>query len=63
MKDYNCTIYSHLGKANVVINALSRKKVGQLLVLRIEQKNLIKDFENMKIEVLMPSAQITMKLC
>lgn len=62
MKDYDYTIHYHHGKPNVVSDALHRKKVGQLLVLRTEQKQLIKDFENMKIQVLMPSARIAVKL-
>ena len=28
LKDYDCEILYHLGKANVVADALSRKKVG-----------------------------------
>ena len=29
LKDYDCTINYHLGKANVVVDALSRKTVEQ----------------------------------
>jgi hypothetical protein len=52
VKDYDCTISYHPGKANVVADALSRKNMGQLSVLCTRQDQLIKEFENMRIEVL-----------
>lgn len=33
IKDYDCTIHYHLGKANVVIDALSRKSSSSLACL------------------------------
>ncbi|XP_022872263.1 uncharacterized protein LOC111391300 [Olea europaea var. sylvestris] len=39
-------------KANIVADALSRKKMGQLLALCTRQDHLIRDFENSRIEVL-----------
>ena len=32
LKDYNCTIKYYLGKANVVIDTLSRKNKGMAMV-------------------------------
>ena len=34
LKDYDCTIQYHFGKANVVVDALSRKSVGFMAYLR-----------------------------
>lgn len=35
LKDYDCIILYHSGKANLVTNTLSRKIMGHLLALRI----------------------------
>lgn len=29
-KDYNCTIEYHLGRANIMVDAFSRKAIGSL---------------------------------
>ena len=34
LKDYNCIIQYHLGKANVVVDAFSRKLVNSLVAIR-----------------------------
>ena len=34
LKDYDCSILYHPGKANVVADALSRKSAGPILVLK-----------------------------
>ena len=36
LKDYDCDILYHLGKANVVADALSRKSSGSLAQISIE---------------------------
>jgi hypothetical protein len=51
IKDYNCEINYHLGKANVVADALSRKSMVELATLGISQPQLIKELVGMGLEV------------
>ncbi|CAA0810106.1 Uncharacterized mitochondrial protein AtMg00860, partial [Striga hermonthica] len=51
VKDYDCTINYHPGKANVVVDALSRKGEGQLYYMITQQNQLVRDFTKMQIEV------------
>ena len=51
IKDYDCEINYHPGKANVVIDALSRKSMVELAALEISQPYLIKKFAGMGLEV------------
>ncbi|KAL8145815.1 hypothetical protein AgCh_003819 [Apium graveolens] len=51
IKDYDCAINYHPGKANVVADALSRKERLNMLT---SSEELIKDFEKMEIEVQTP---------
>ena len=41
LKDYDCTIYYHPGKANVVADALSRKSTGSLAYMQTIQLPLM----------------------
>ena len=50
VKDYDCEIHYHPGKANVVADALSRKKMGQVAALTA-QKSLWKEFERLSLEI------------
>ncbi|TYK28168.1 pol protein [Cucumis melo var. makuwa] len=50
MKDYDCEILYHPGKANVVADALS-KKVAHSAVLITKQTPLLRDFERVGIAV------------
>ncbi|WRX25834.1 Reverse transcriptase/retrotransposon-derived protein [Theobroma cacao] len=43
LKDYNCTILYHPGKANVVADALSRKSMGSLAHIFADRRFLIKE--------------------
>jgi len=52
MKDYDLAIHYHPGKANVVIDALSRKSGGSLAALLTMQIGLLKEIEKMQLEVL-----------
>jgi hypothetical protein len=51
IKDYDCEINYHPGKANVVANALSRKSTVELAALGISQPRLIKELIGMGLEV------------
>ena len=51
IKDYDCTINYHPGKANVVADALSRKEKLKLLV---SSEELIREMEKLEIEVKIP---------
>ena len=48
IKDYDCTINYHLGKANIVADALSRKDKLKML---ISAEELIQEFERSELEV------------
>ena len=43
LKDYDCTILYHPGKANVVADALSRKSMGSLAHVSVHQRPLVKE--------------------
>ena len=43
LKDYDCTILYHPGKANVVTDALSRKSMGSLSHVSVHQRPLVKE--------------------
>ncbi|KAK0590096.1 hypothetical protein LWI29_022628 [Acer saccharum] len=51
VKDYDCVISYHLGKANVMADALSRKSAGSSAALIATQKEIMWDLENFNIEV------------
>lgn len=47
VKDYDCSILYHHGKANVVVDVLSRKSSGSLAVLQGRQPHLFYDLETL----------------
>jgi hypothetical protein len=51
IKDYDCKINYHPGKANVVTDVLSRKSTVELAALGISQPQLIKQFAGVGLEV------------
>ena len=53
VKDYDCSINYHPGKANVVVDALSRKPSSFSTALPTTQKEIIRDLKRMEIEVIM----------
>jgi len=53
IKDYDCVINYHPGKANVVADALSRKSRGGVACLKILPRELQTDFERFELEVVL----------
>ena len=47
LKDYDCSVLYHLGKANVVANALSRKSAGSLAHINTERRPIIKELHEL----------------
>ena len=47
-KDYDCTILYHLGKANVVADALSRKSMGNLAQIVEVRRPLIRELHGLE---------------
>ncbi|XP_075103106.1 uncharacterized protein LOC142177925 [Nicotiana tabacum] len=48
LKDYNCSILYHPGKANVVADALSRKSMGSLSHIAPAKRPLAKDIQRLE---------------
>ena len=46
LKDYDCTILYHLGKANVVANALSRKSMDSLANIAVQKRRMVREVRN-----------------
>ena len=49
LKDYDCIIQYHIGKANVVADALSRKFVVSLAAIRGCQRQLLEDLRSLQV--------------
>ena len=52
VKDYDCVINYHLGKANIVADALSRKSATNLATLLTTRKELLRGIENLELEII-----------
>ena len=46
LKDYDCTILYHLDKANVVVDALSRKSIGSLAHIAVQNRHMVQKVRN-----------------
>nr|GFD49060.1 putative reverse transcriptase domain-containing protein [Tanacetum cinerariifolium] len=55
LKDYDTNIQYHIGKANVVADALSRKS-GMVAGIKVEEE-IIRDLERLGIELLVSGQQ------
>lgn len=53
MKEYNCSINYHPGKANVVVDALSRKLSACLAHMITTQGHILEDLKRIGIEVIL----------
>ena len=47
LKDYDCEILYHPGKANVVVDSLSRKSSGSLAHISVEKRPLIQELHEL----------------
>ena len=47
LKDYDCTILYHPGKANIVVDALSRKSMGSLAHIVEVRRPVVKEFQDL----------------
>ena len=50
LKDYDCTIVYHLGKANKVADALSQKSFGSLAQIQIVRFPLLLELQSLRAE-------------
>ena len=47
LKDYDCSILYHPGKANMVADALNRKSAGSLANISTERRSIIKELHKL----------------
>ena len=53
IKDYNLEIHYHLGKANVVVDALSRRSYCHSLMAEAIPPELSQEMEDLRLEILL----------
>ena len=52
VKDYDCEINYHPGKANVVADALSRKSLATMSLKYVDRKHLLTDLHRLELEIM-----------
>ena len=57
IKDYNLEILYHLRKANVVADAVSRRRNYSVAALLSEQKSILEELRRLDVEVLTENVQ------
>jgi ribonuclease HI len=62
IKDYELEIHYHLGKANVVADALSRKSQVNMLAAHTMSYELAKEFDRLSLKFLKNSQEVTVEL-
>jgi hypothetical protein len=62
IKDYELEKHYHLGKANVVADALSRKSQVNMMVARPMSYELAKEFDRLSLEFLNSTQGVTVEL-
>ena len=58
IKDYDLEILYHPGKANVVADALSRKKQVNVAAMITSQKEIIEDLRRLDVEVVLEDVEV-----
>ena len=58
LKDYTLDIKYHLGKANVVTDALSRKPIGAVVSLVTVDPHLLEELKGLQIKIILPDEQV-----
>jgi hypothetical protein len=62
IKDYELEIHYHLGKANIVADALSRKSQVNIMVACLMSYELAKEFDRLSLEFLNNMRGVTIEL-
>jgi hypothetical protein len=62
IKDYEIEIHFHLGKANVVADALSRKRQVSMMVAHLMSYELAKEFDRLSLGFLNSTHGVTVEL-
>jgi hypothetical protein len=62
IKDYDLEIHYHLGKANVVVDALSRKASCHCLIVRTSNTTICQEMEKLHLEMIQHGTLTQLKL-